>query len=275
MTINYYRFILSAFVFAAFCSCKKNDTPVEAENKTKTTCRIEAMSDSLEARRFTYDDKGRITKVTYEKASLQFDTYSYSDNQIVLNQYTYPGDTPDTYTITRDAQGRILEYDDDWYNHEGKMIFTYNEDGYIKKIVQKDYMGQVLHEYVLSYKSGNLDRVDEESSSSFGTEFLFSYTNDEMVDLAGYLNPISVLLDKDSSQDFDLEPLIPFLGKQSKNLLKKIERKPKQFSWELPFSRSYVYVKDSDGFITSVKVTHNIFENFPSYETYKFLYLCK
>jgi len=161
-------------------SCKKDNhntpPPPPAIPKIKTEW---ANND---VRTYSYDDKGRVTKIVYSLYG--WDEYAYTDTGVVINHY----DTTNTWTYKMlyklDSKGLAI-LSTSTTSTSDTSTYAYTTDGYcLTKTVTRTLTAQPLRSwaYHYFYTNNNLDSIIETytqgaSSNSIGTYYDSYFTD--------------------------------------------------------------------------------------------------
>ncbi|QIL39151.1 hypothetical protein G7074_07560 [Pedobacter sp. HDW13] len=277
------QFFSLFFAIILFTACNKDSVPEkDADNAKK--CRIISADmvfnpdKKINAAYYAgsavvnYDEKYNVKGIvsTQDSAFRSFSVIT-TPGQLTLRT-KYNGD----WIYKLDGQGRAIYVE--FYNGSIRANLSYNAEGYISSLTKIDTYSNSQTVYIFNYNNENLVKIASVSSLGGHTETLeYTYNNDIAVDLTSNANPLYYL---------DIVEVIPgFFGKTSKNQLSGVKQTSLQTNYGSGYSVSYsfLYTKDSDGKIISMKLinTHSeINPGVPNYvrvvwdAVYNFKYKC-
>jgi hypothetical protein len=234
MKYNTVFIIAASFVisFAFVAGCKKTD------KAPKTNCRITSLTSSTSTAYVTYNSEMKVSSFSSGKYK---GTYSYSGNTVVINTTN-----SDTFfmkqIVTLNANGLASNYRIEtnttgtaW----GEIGFEYNGNEVIKWIMTAYDRPGLTNSINLTWSSGNLIKVDFDSSI-----VTFTYFADRTVQAGDYLQMQKLFS--------TLEGLELFGYVDNKNLLKSMTITDRTST----YVENYDYGFDADGKIASITISN-------------------
>ncbi|MGN7988976.1 hypothetical protein ACTJKC_16635 [Pedobacter sp. 22226] len=204
-----------------------------------------------------YDEKNNIKNIisTQDSAFTSFSVIA-TPTQLTLKT-KYNGD----WIYKLDGLGRVIYVE--FYNGSIKANLNYNTEGYISTLTKIDTYSNSQTIYTFNYSNENLVKVTGISSLGLHSETLeYTYSNDIAVDLTSNANPLYYL---------DIIEVIPgFFGKTSKNQLSGVKQTSLQTNSGNGYSLlySFLYTKDSEGRIISMKLSNTHLDISPGVPNY-------
>ncbi len=244
--------MLSVITLLIVASCKKESSKEEKVTCQMTSVTVELISSeytSSSTKNYTYDDKGRITKMKDDLGNEM--SYSYSSNQIIeespligFNSNYYKG----VYKL--DASGKIISAlktrSLDGETENSIVKYLYDSDGYLSEIQETSKDVPVFYYY--SYTNGNLTSIKRTGSADTRTRFtkILYYAKDLAPSdfFANYKREI-----------LNTGLLKAYFGKASKNLISVIEEigSLANYGPSLPsLWVSYDYKKNAEGNVSQM-----------------------
>lgn len=212
-----------------FSACKKggNDTTIPETYKI-----VSVQEDNEPPSTYTYDDKGRVSKVTglYGYGD---GTFAYTDSRVT---FTKGSDGSKQYFTVKD--GRILTDEYDTYTYDSELFLTSKSESEVG-----------TPDYTLSYSNQNMVKVVSKDGRITTIDY---YEGEAYQSLLGFENALysSLLFNESTFSSFNAM----FTGKHSKNLVKLITTTKQINGKAYTYKESYTYQKDTDGKVTMMTV---------------------
>ena len=221
--------ILMLMAVLLFSACKKsgNDT-----TKPQTYKIVSVQENNEAPSTYTYDDKGRVSKVT-NLYGYGDGTFAYSDSRIT---FTKESDGSTQYFNL--AGGFISSNKYDIYNYDAEQFLTTRSSAQDNSV-----------DYTLSYSGQNIVKVVSKDGRITTIDY---YEGDSYQNLMGFENALysSLLFNESTFSSFDAS----FTGKRSNNLVKLITTTKQIAGKTFTYKDTYTYLKDADGKVTTMTV---------------------
>lgn len=237
---------LMALLLSSACKKSGNDTT------TPQTYKIVSVQESNETpSTYTYDDKGRVSKVT-NLYGYGDGTFSYTDFRVTFKK----GSDGSTQYFNL-ADGLISSNTFDIYNYDAEHFLTTRSSAQDNSV-----------DYTLSYSGQNMVKVVSKDGRVTTIDY---FESEPYQNLLGFENALysSLLFNESTFSSFDAI----FTGKHSKNLVKLITTTKQISGKTYTYTDTYTYQKDAEGKVTtmSIQTQQPVTPNFIISE-YKFTY---
>ncbi|WP_293302615.1 DUF4595 domain-containing protein [Pedobacter sp. UBA4863] len=220
------RTLIFLIAISVFASCKKSSNDNDVKNGTPKNCALsEVIIGNNGNVKFTFDDKGNLTAVTYGNENI---TSSYIYTTSTITQNSSAGSHNDMRTYLLDAQGIIKS--------QGERSFKYNSEGYL---IEESY-GKTIIKY--SWSNGNLSKIERSDEWGIYNTTNLEYSSETRP--SNFVDIFALALRTDVRVEDGI--LAKYFGKQSKNLISKITE---SYSY---YRGTYSYTKDNNGNIINM-----------------------
>ena len=195
--------LLSIGLTLLVASCKKDD---QKATSPPSIPKIRTVSSGNDLRTYTYDSKGRVSRIVYSLYGR--DEYSYSGNTVTRKFYDLADTITSAMVYTLDANGRVAGITSSPSSNDVN-AYSYNGDGQLSAYnITRTIPGDPVRiwNYVYHYTSKNLDSIVTTYTDGGGPAFSYTYYDEY------YTDKISTI----GNDNYGLS----FLGSGSKNPVK-------------------------------------------------------